>query len=99
MSRMEFLVEIVIQRPVGVDDDELNAMRASESQRAAELAAAGTLVRIWRPGDGDTRWMNIGIWQGSDHASVMSAIDSLPLRSWMTISIRELQPHPSDPKR
>ena len=96
---MEFLVEIVIERPLDVTDGEFELLRAREAERAAELAATGTLERIWRPGDGEARWMNIGLWRGATAADVASAIDSLPMRAWMTVSIRELKPHPSDPVR
>ncbi len=90
---MDFLVRIDI-RADGVDPATLERLRAREARRAAELAEAGHLRRLWRvPG----RWANWGLWQAADAARLHEVLDSLPLRPYMTITVHPLDPHPSDP--
>lgn len=94
---MEFLVEMVIERPAGVDDETEAAFVQLERQRAAELAAQGHLIRIWRPGPPESRRMNIGIWRAADEEELRALIASLPMAAWLTPVIRPLAPHPNDP--
>lgn len=94
---MEFLVEMTVARPDGVDDETEERLKAEESRRAAELARAGHLVRIWRPGPPETRWMNIGIWRANDEDELREIIASLPMAAWLTPVIRPLAAHPNDP--
>lgn len=55
----EFIVEITTTIPEGTPQAEVDRRRTAESARAAELAASGHLVRIWRP-IGEMR--SIGLW-------------------------------------
>ena len=45
---MEFLVDLVTTVPEGTSQEEIDNRRAAEAVRAAELAKAGHLVRLWR---------------------------------------------------
>ena len=91
----EFLVEITMTIPDGTEPGEVNRRRAAEAVRARELAAAGNLVRLWRPA-GELR--SIGVWRALDEADLRrNVLDTLPLRSWMSLGITPLQPHPNDP--
>jgi muconolactone D-isomerase len=93
----EFLVEITTTIPDGTDPGEVDRRRAAEAVRARELAAAGNLVRLWRP-VGELR--SIGVWRAVDEADLRSnVLDTLPLRSWMNIAVTPLDPHPNDPGR
>jgi len=93
MTRPEFLVHIVIDA-ADVPPERLHVLREQEAERAAELAIAGHLKRLWRvPG----RWANIGLWTAPSEADVWKLLDTLPLRPYMTIDIEILRPHPSDP--
>lgn len=89
----EFLVEMEV---VGeVPADRLDDLRRAESARAAELAGAGVLVRLWRPaGEG---WRNVGLWRAPDRAALDAAIGSLPLAPYLRATVRDLQDHPNDP--
>lgn len=91
----EFLVEIEINVPPGIGDNELEDLKRAEAARAAELAATGNLCRIWRPDS--PGWRNVGLWRADDQVALEHTLASLPLHRWMTIAIRPLQPHPSDP--
>jgi len=94
---MEFFTEVTITIPADVSDDQVRRLRAAESQQAAELARAGFLIRLWRPDDDDLRWRNIGLWQAADEAELVNVLRTLPLFDWMTIKVRTLAAHPSDP--
>jgi muconolactone D-isomerase len=91
----EFLVQITTTIPDGTDPAEVKSRRAAEAIRARELAAAGNLVRLWRP-VGEPR--SIGVWRAADEADLRrNVLDTLPLRSWMSLGVTPLQPHPNDP--
>jgi muconolactone delta-isomerase len=91
----EFLVEITMTIPDGTEPGEVNRRRAAEAVRARELAAAGNLVRLWRRG-GELR--SIGVWRALDEADLRrNVLDTLPLRSWMSVGVTPLQAHPNDP--
>ena len=91
----EFLVEITTTIPDGTDPAEVTSRRAAEAVRARELAAAGNLVRLWRP-VGEQR--SIGVWRAVDESDLhRNVLDTLPLRSWMSLAVTPLQRHPNDP--
>jgi muconolactone D-isomerase len=91
----EFLVEITTAIPEGTEQAEVDRLRAAEAVRAAELAAAGHLFRLWRP-VGETR--SLGIWRAADETDLHEKVlGTLPLRPWMTLRVTALQSHPNDP--
>ncbi|MFG2267452.1 muconolactone Delta-isomerase family protein [Streptomyces sp. NPDC048720] len=93
----EFLVEIVTDVPEGTDPAEVDRRRAAEAVRAKELAASGNLVRLWRP-VGELR--SIGLWRAADEAELHEEVlGTLPLRSWMTLTVTAVESHPNDPGR
>lgn len=90
----QFLVEVAID--IGdLDAATVAALRAAEGRRAAELRAEGTLQAIWRVRG---RWANVGIWRAANEAALRTALDTLPLRPYMRITVTSLDPHPSDPR-
>lgn len=91
----EFLVEIAVDVPDDHPADDLATRRAAEDVRAAELAAAGHLVRLWRP-DGPG-WRNLGLWRADDEDHLRAVIATLPMHMFMTLTVRPLGAHPSDP--
>ncbi|WP_413114925.1 muconolactone Delta-isomerase family protein [Streptomyces sp. CY1] len=91
----EFLVELTTTVPEGTDPAEVGRRRADESTRAKELAAAGHLVRLWRP-VGELR--SIGVWRADSEAELRAKVlGTLPLWPWMTAVVTAVQPHPNDP--
>jgi muconolactone D-isomerase len=97
MGMKEFLVEITTTVPEGTDPAEADRRRAAEAVRARELAAAGHLVRLWRP-VGETR--SLGVWRATDEAELHEKVlGTLPLRAWMTLVVTPLESHPNDPGR
>ena len=92
---MEFLVEIKNDWPADGDPARGKQLAAAESQRAAELAEAGILKKLWRiPG---TR-QNVGLWEADDATALHQALSSLPFFPWLSIVVRPLGAHPNDPQ-
>jgi muconolactone D-isomerase len=91
---MEFLVSVEIDLPPEMDPERRRWLLVAESERAAELAEAGTLVRLWRvPG----RRANRGLWRAADATELHEALRSLPLFAWMDIQVEALARHENDP--
>ncbi|MFE0424905.1 muconolactone Delta-isomerase [Streptomyces sp. NPDC058953] len=91
---MEFLVNIRIDWPHGMDPEQKEAVSTAERRRAAELAADGRLVRMWRvPG----RTENWGLWRAADPTELHDIISGLPVWPWMTVTVHALARHPVDP--
>jgi muconolactone D-isomerase len=92
---MEFLVHITFAWPPGMDEGQRAALVARERARAAELAQAGHLVRIWRvPGQSANR----AIWRAADATELHDLITTLPAAPWFTgVEVLPLARHPSDP--
>ncbi|MFW6775005.1 muconolactone Delta-isomerase family protein [Nocardioides sp. CPCC 205120] len=93
----EYLVTMEVVDVDGVPPGELEALRAAESRRAGELAAAGTLVRLWRPAG--TGWRNVGLWRAEDDAALEAALASLPFAPHLRTRVEPLAAHPNDPGR
>ena len=93
----EFLVEITTTVPAGTDPAEVDRRRAAEAGRARDLAAAGHLVRLWRP-VGELR--SVGLWRAADEDELREKVlGTLPLRPWMTLVVTPLESHPNDPAK
>lgn len=91
---MEFLVHIEVRWPSEGDPTEHARLVAAERTKASELAAAGTIRRLWRiPG----RRANYGLWVAPDATALHDAISSLPLFPWLDVEVTALAEHPSDP--
>lgn len=91
---MGFLVRIQVNLPPDVPAARRQELIDAEGRRGRELAAAGTLRRLWRiPG----RWANVGIWSAPDATSLHHAISSLPLYDWLDVEVTPLAHHPTDP--
>jgi len=94
---MEFLVHVIdIEFDQAVSGQERRDLYIAERDRVAELAASGTIVRLWRvPG----RRANWGVWEAPDATALHDAVASLPLWPYMRIEVHTLATHPNDPAR
>jgi muconolactone D-isomerase len=93
---MEFLVHIEVRWPADGDPDAHARLVEAERARARELAAAGTIRRLWRvPG----RRANYGLWSADTATELHAAISSLPFFPWLDVEVIALAEHPSDPLR
>lgn len=89
---MEFLVRqsLSATAPPAEQREEL---RIAERARAAELRAAGVLVRLWRvPGSTDS----IALYCAPDADTLHEALLSLPMFPWMRFTVEPLVTHPQE---
>ncbi|MDH6247662.1 muconolactone D-isomerase [Mycobacterium sp. OTB74] len=94
---MEYLVDMTTQVPAGTAQETVDDVRARESARAAELAAQGHLLRLWRPPLAPGEWRTLGLFAAQDAVQLESVLASMPLRVWRTDVVTPLAPHPNDP--
>ena len=85
---MEYLTDMVTTVPEETSPAKVDELRAAEAVRAAELAKAGHLVRLWRPPLGPGEWRSIGLFRAAaDEAELQEALALLPLHIWMKVTI------------
>jgi muconolactone D-isomerase len=88
---VEFLVQIAVELPPNMPDDECARLREAELVRGRELLAAGRIKSIWRvPG----RLWNVGIWEAADATELHALLESLPLFRWFSAEVTALAEHP-----
>jgi muconolactone D-isomerase len=90
----DWLVHMEVRLPADMPPERQAGLAAAEAERAAELATAGHLVRLWRePG----RRANWGLWRAEDATALHAALASLPLWPWLDVEVTALAAHPNDP--
>ena len=94
---MEFLVTMTTHVPEGTPDSTVDEVRDREAVRAAELAADGRLLRLWRPPVEPGEWRTIGLFADGDAEALGVTLASMPLHIWRTDVVVPLGPHPNDP--
>ena len=82
--------------PDSVDGETRARATDAEAVRARELAAAGTLVKLWRVPGERANW---GIWSAASPDELHTALTSLPLWPWCEVTVHPLARHPNDPGR
>jgi muconolactone D-isomerase len=97
---MEYPTDMVTTVPEETSPAKVDELRAAEAVRAAELAKAGHLVRLWRPPLGPGEWRSIGLFRAAaaDEAELQEVLASLLLHIWMKVIIMPLTLHPNDPE-
>jgi muconolactone D-isomerase len=96
---MEYLVTMTTHVPEGTSDATVAEMRAREAAHSRDLAAAGHLLRLWRPPLQPGEWRSLGLFAAADRAELEKVLASMPLRVWRTDEVLDLSPHPNDPGR
>jgi muconolactone D-isomerase len=94
---LEFLTELVTNVPEGTEEALVEETKAREAKRAAELAAAGQLLRLWKPPAVPGEWRTLGLFRADDEEQLQGILASLPLHVWMKVTVTPLTPHPNDP--
>ena len=95
---MEFLTDMITTVPEGTSSTKVDELRVAEAVRAAELAKAGHLVRLWRPPLDPGEWRSIGLFRATNEAEFRKVLASLPLHIWMKVTVTLLTSHPNDPE-
>jgi muconolactone delta-isomerase len=94
---MEYLVTMTTRVPTGTPEAAVDDMRAREARRAAELARAGQLLRLWRPPLQPGEWRTLGLFSAQDDGGLEQTLASMPLRIWRSDETLRLSVHPNDP--
>jgi muconolactone delta-isomerase len=94
---MEYLVTMTTHVPDGTPTEAVDDMRKREAARARELAAARSLLRLWRPPLQPGEWRSLGLFAAQDSSDLEEVLSSMPLRVWRTDEVVALLPHPNDP--
>ena len=94
---MEYLVTMTTHVPDGTPDQAVGDVRAREAAHSRELAAAGHLLRLWRPPLRPGEWRSLGLFAAADDGQLEEVLASMPLRVWRTDEVTPLSPHPNDP--
>ena len=95
---MEYLVEMTTDVPQGRPDGAaVDDIRARETARARELAAAGHLLRLWRPPLALGEWRTFGLFGADGEQRLEEILASMPLYVWRTDKVTPLSEHPNDP--
>jgi muconolactone delta-isomerase len=96
-SMKEFLVELKVCVPAGTPGDEVERRRHEESAAAADLAAAGHLVRLWTRPLLDGGAIMVGLYRAGTSVELDGMLGRLPLGDWLHWSVTPLESHPNDP--
>lgn len=94
---MEYLVTMTTRVPDGTPEADIQDIRAREAARSRELAAQGSLLRLWRPPLRPGEWRTLGLFAADDDGQLEEILISMPLRVWRTDESTPLSPHPNDP--
>ena len=94
---MEYLVTMTTSVPDGTPQQAVDDIRAREAAHSAELAAQGSLLRLWRPPLQPGEWRSLGLFAAADAVQLEEVLASMPLRVWRTDEVTALAPHPNDP--
>jgi len=81
---MEYLVTMTTHVPDGTPDQAVDDVRGREAAHSRELAAAGYLLRLWRPPLRPGEWRSIGLFAAADGGRLEEVLASMPLRVWRT---------------
>ncbi|WP_167104238.1 muconolactone Delta-isomerase family protein [Mycobacterium sp. DL592] len=95
---MEFLVDMTTHVPAGTPPETVEDIRTREAARARELAADGTVLRLWRPPLAPGEWRTIGLFAADGDRALDESLASMPLHVWRTDAVTPLAPHPNDPR-
>jgi len=94
---MEYLVTMTTRVPAGTPEAAVDDIRAREARRAADLAASGRLLRLWRPPLRPGEWRTLGLFAAPDDDGLEEDLASMPLRIWRKDEPVRLAAHPNDP--
>jgi muconolactone delta-isomerase len=94
---MEYLVTMTTHVPDGTPPGRVDDVRAREAAHSKELAAHGSLLRLWRPPLQPGEWRTLGLFAADDEPRLKEVLAAMPLRIWRTDVVTPLAPHPDDP--
>ena len=94
---MEYLVDMRTTVPDGTAEETVADTRRREAAHTGELAARGSILRLWKPPVAPGEWRTLGLFHAADDNELRQVLESMPLHVWMDVTVTPLTPHPSDP--
>jgi muconolactone delta-isomerase len=94
---MEYLVTMTAHVPDGTPEQAVGEVRAREAAHWRDLAAAGQLLRLWRPPLLPGEWRSLGLFAAGGAGQLQQILASMPLKIWRTDQVTPLAAHPGDP--
>jgi muconolactone D-isomerase len=67
---MDYLVTMTTHVPEGTPEHAVDDIRAHEAAHSSDLAAQGTLLRLWRPPLQPGEWRSLGLFAAQDAAEL-----------------------------
>jgi muconolactone D-isomerase len=89
---MLFQVEMDVRIPHGLAEEQANALKVAERERAQELQRRGTWRHLWRHVG---RYANTSIFDVESPQELHDILSALPLFPFMEIRVTPLCRHPS----
>ena len=94
---MQYLVTMTTHVPDGTADQAVDEVKAREAAHSRDLAAQGSLLRLWRPPLRPGEWRSLGLFVAADADQLEKVLSGMPLRIWRSDEVTPLSPHPNDP--
>ena len=94
---MQYLVTMTTHVPDGTADQAVDEVKALEAAHSRDLAAQGSLLRLWRPPLRPGEWRSLGLFVAADADQLEKVLSGMPLRVWRSDEVTPLSPHPNDP--
>jgi muconolactone delta-isomerase len=94
---MQYLVTMTTHVPEGTSEQAVDEVRAREAAHSRDLAAQGSLLRLWRPPLRPGEWRTLGLFVAADANQLETVLAGMPLRIWRHDEVTPLAPHPNDP--
>ena len=89
---MLFLVEMEVDLPHDLDDEQAAQLRAEERAKAQELQRAGYWRHLWRVAG---RYANVSVFDVESVDQLHALLTELPLFPYLDIQVTALAQHPS----
>lgn len=89
---MFYLVQMHVNRPESISDEDWNALRKREMEYGQSLMRDGRFRHIWRVVGSVS---NVSIFDVESNAELHDLLSNLPLFPYMDVEIKPLAPHPS----
>ncbi len=94
---VEFLVEFQINVPEGTPEADVTDRERAEAWAAAELAAKGRLLRLWKRTGGTGESTVLGLYRADTRFQLEGWLGALPLDERMNVTVTPLEAHSNDP--
>ncbi|HEY5018653.1 MAG TPA: muconolactone Delta-isomerase family protein [Streptosporangiaceae bacterium] len=94
---MQYLVTMTTHVPDGTPEQAVDEVKAREAAHSRDLAAQGSILRLWRPPLRPGEWRTLGLFVAADANQLETVLSGMPLRIWRSDEVTPLSPHPNDP--